>query len=178
VSVTAFLGLGSNLGDRLDNLRRAAELLGATPGVRVMRSSRVYETDPVGGPPQPDFLNAVVEVDTDLSALELLAACLAVEQQMGRDRDRQVRWGPRTIDVDILTYGREEVRSDAPGLEVPHPRMHERGFVLIPLLELDPDPPLPGSRRVADLRLGPGVLGGVRPFAPPLPVPSSRASRT
>ena len=178
MSVTAFLGLGSNVGDRLDNLRRAAELLGATPGLRVMRSSRVYETDPVGGPSQPDFLNAVVEVDTDLSAIELLAACQAVERQMGRDRDREVRWGPRTIDVDVLTYGRDEVRSAAPFLEVPHPRMDERGFVLIPLLELDADPPLPGGRRVADLRLGPRVLGGVRLFAPPLPVPSSPASRT
>lgn len=160
----AYLGLGSNLGDRLEHLGRAVELLGDR-GVRVRRSSRVYETDPVGGPDQPDYLNAVLEVEWAGSARELLDACLEVESEMGRVRAE--RWGPRTIDVDLLVFGDEE--HDEPGLQVPHPRMHERGFVLIPLLELVADPPLPGGRRVADLRLGPDVLSGVRPFAPPLP---------
>ena len=159
----AYLGLGANLGDRLESLRRAVALLGGR-GVRVLRSSRVYETDPVGGPDQPDFLNAVVEVEAPGSARELLEACLAVEEEMGRVRAE--RWGPRPIDVDVLTFGDEE--HDEPGLQVPHPRMYERAFVLVPLLELEADPMLPGGRRLRDLRLGPEALTGVRPFAPPL----------
>jgi 2-amino-4-hydroxy-6-hydroxymethyldihydropteridine diphosphokinase len=159
----AYVALGSNLGDRLANLQRAAGLLGARDRVRLLRSSRVYETDPVG-PPQPDYLNVVVEAETTLPPRGLLEACLAVEDEMGRVRSE--RWGPRVIDVDVLTYGGEEV--DEPGLVVPHPRMHERAFVLAPLLELDADPPLPGGRRVASLRLGTAALSEVRPFAPPL----------
>jgi 2-amino-4-hydroxy-6-hydroxymethyldihydropteridine diphosphokinase len=160
----AFLGLGSNLGDRLEHLRSAVRLL-EERGARVLRSSRVYETDPVGGPAgQPDYLNAVVEVEWEGSARELLEVCLAVEEELGRVRAD--RWGPRPIDVDLLTFGRQEIAE--PGLEVPHPRMHERGFVLIPLLELDADPPLPGGRRASTLRLGALALGGVRLHAPPL----------
>jgi len=164
--VTAFLGLGSNLGDRLGNLQRAVDLLTATPGVRVIRSSRVYETEPVGGPAQPAYLNAVIEVETDLGARGLLSACLGVEGELGRVRTE--RWGPRTIDVDLLTYGEETI--DEPDLLVPHPRMHERGFVLAPLTELTADPPLPGGRRLASLRLGPDAVFGVRVAAPPLRV--------
>jgi 2-amino-4-hydroxy-6-hydroxymethyldihydropteridine diphosphokinase len=164
--VRAYLGLGSNLGDRLANLQHAVHRLGRAEGVRVLRSSRVYETDPVG-PPQPDYLNAVVEVETDLSARELLRTCLGVEVELGRVRDE--RWGPRTIDIDVLSYGDERV--DEPDLVVPHPRMHERAFVLVPLAELDADPPLPGGRRLRDLRLGPGAVLGARPFAPPLRMP-------
>jgi 2-amino-4-hydroxy-6-hydroxymethyldihydropteridine diphosphokinase len=160
----AFLGLGSNVGDRLANLQGALDLMSARPDVRPLRSSRVYETDPVGGPPQPDFLNAVVEVETALSPMELLRACMEVEDELGRVREE--RWGPRTIDIDVLTLDEEIV--DEPDLTIPHPRMHERGFVLVPLLELAPDPVLPGGRRVATLRLGPQALAGVRPFAPPL----------
>jgi len=163
--VVAFLALGSNLGDRLANLQRAADLLGGIEGVEVRRSSRVYETEPVG-PPQPQYLNAVLEVRTSLAPSALLTACLGVEDAMGRVR--RERWGPRTVDVDVLTYGDQDI--DEPDLTVPHPRMHERGFVLAPLLELTADPPLPGGRRVADLRLGPASLVDVRPFAPPLRV--------
>ena len=159
----AYLALGSNLGDRLANLRRAVELLDATPGVDVMRSSRVYETEPVG-PPQPAYLNAVVEVETELEPHQLLAAAQAVEEALGRVRAE--RWGPRTIDVDVLTYDERTV--DEPDLTVPHPRMHERGFVLVPLGELDQDPMLPGGRRLATLRLPPDAVMGVRLFAPPL----------
>lgn len=162
----AFVGLGSNLGDRLDNLRRALQLL-EDRGVRVLRSSRVYETDPVGGPPQPDFLNAVAEVETGETARGLLEACREAERALGRARGE--RWGPRVIDLDVLTFGDEEI--DEPDLHVPHPRMHERGFVLIPLLELEADPTLPGGRRAASLRLDTLTLGGVRPFAPPLGLP-------
>ncbi len=165
MSTRAFLGLGSNLGDRLANLQSVVDLLDAAQGIRVLRSSRVYETAPVG-PPQPDYLNAVVEVDTNLEAKALLEACLNVERRLGRVRGE--RWGPRSIDVDVLTYG--EASIDEPGLTVPHPRMHERAFVLAPLLELVADPPLPGGRRIATLRVAPGDLAGVRPVAPPLAV--------
>ena len=165
----AYIGLGSNLGDRLAYLQRAADLLGRTEGVRILRSSRVYESEPVGGPPQPDYLNAVVEVETDLSAPDLLRACLSVEERM--KRTRAVRWGPRTIDLDLLTYGRERIEERDPPLVVPHPLMHERGFVLLPLAELDADPPLPGDRRLAEVRTGSGVLSGVTIYAPPLRIP-------
>ena len=162
----AFLALGSNLGDRLANLQRAVDLLAGVAGIEVVRSSRVYETEPVG-PPQPDYLNAAIEIRTSLTPGELLPACLGVEDALGRVRAE--RWGPRTIDVDVLTYGDEDV--DEPDLTIPHPRMHERGFVLVPLLELTADPRLPGGRHVADLRLGPATIVDVRPYAPPLRVP-------
>ena len=148
------------------NLQRAVELLAARPGLRIERSSRVYETDPVGGPPQPEFLNAVVEVETSLSPHELLTACMDVEQHMGRVRAE--RWGPRVIDIDVLTYDDQLI--DQPDLIVPHPRMHERAFVLVPLLELDPDPVLPGHGRISERRLAPNAVLGVHPFAPPLVV--------
>jgi 2-amino-4-hydroxy-6-hydroxymethyldihydropteridine diphosphokinase len=161
--IRAYLGLGSNLGDRLVHLREAVALLGER-AVHPVRSSRVYETDPVGGPPQPRYLNAVLEVDTRLDPQELLAACLEVEKDLGRVRGE--RWGARVIDIDVLTYG--DRRVEEPGLQIPHPRMHERAFVLIPLLELAADPPLPGDRKAGGIRLGAEALGGVRPFAPPL----------
>jgi 2-amino-4-hydroxy-6-hydroxymethyldihydropteridine diphosphokinase len=166
--VRSFLALGSNLGDRLANLQAAVDRLAKREGITLARSSRVYETAPVGGPPQPDYLNVVVEVTTTLSPRQLLDACLAVENEMGRVRDE--RWGPRVVDIDVLSYDREEI--DQPGLRIPHPRMHERGFVLVPLLELDPDPPLPGGRHIAGLRSSFAVLAGVRPFAPGLQVTS------
>jgi 2-amino-4-hydroxy-6-hydroxymethyldihydropteridine diphosphokinase len=126
----------------------------------------VYETDPVG-PPQPAYLNAVIEVETDLEPRELLEAALAVEAELGRERLE--RWGPRTLDVDVLQYDEREVHE--PDLEIPHPRMHERGFVLVPLGELTQDPMLPGGRRLEELRLPPDAVLGVRAFAPPLAVP-------
>jgi 2-amino-4-hydroxy-6-hydroxymethyldihydropteridine diphosphokinase len=150
--VRAYLGLGSNLGDRLETLRRAVELLQAREGVRVVRSSSVYETEPVG-PPQPEYLNAVLEVETDLEPRALLRACLDVERELGRQRREP--WGPRTIDVDVLTYGELEV--DEPDLRIPHPRMGERAFVLVPLGELRGE--------------GQPVATGVRLFAPPLRAP-------
>jgi len=143
------------------------DLLASRPGLSVERSSRVYETDPVGGPPQPDYLNAVIEVETSLSPYELLAACMGVERRMGRVRDEQ--WGPRIIDIDILTY--DEERVDEPDLVIPHLRMHERAFVIVPLMELDPDPVLPGRGRISERRLAPNAVLGARPFAPPLVVP-------
>lgn len=163
MAVSAYLALGSNLGDRLRALQRAVELLDSRPGIDVVRSSRVYETDPVG-PQQPAYLNAVVEIRTELEPHGLLKEAQAVEDELGRVRAE--RWGPRTIDVDVLTFDERTV--DEPDLVVPHPRMHERGFVLVPLGELDPDPMLPGGRKLSALPLPPEAVFGVRPFAPPL----------
>ncbi len=163
----AYLGLGSNLGDRLDSLQRAVDLLGDEAGITLTRCSRVWETDPVGGPPQPDFLNVVVRAQVDLLPLDLLAACQRVEAALGRVRE--VRWGPRTVDIDVLLIADRAI--DEPELVVPHPRLHERAFVLMPLLELEPDPVLPDGTRLVDVRLGPDAAGGVRVLAPPLRLP-------
>jgi 2-amino-4-hydroxy-6-hydroxymethyldihydropteridine diphosphokinase len=163
VGVRAFLGLGANLGDRLANLQRAVELLDTIDGVDVIASSRVYETTPVG-PPQPYYLNAVIEASTLLSARGLLGAGRSVEEALGRIRGE--RWGPRVIDVDLLTFGHETIAE--PDLTVPHPRMHERGFVLVPLLELEADPPLPGGRTIGSIRLERAGVGSVRLCGPAL----------
>ena len=163
MGTVAFLGLGSNLGDRLTNLQGAVDALQGEPGLRVTGSSRVWETVPVGGPPQPDYLNAVIRVETDLSARDLLEAARRIEARLGRVR--QERWGARTIDVDILLFDDETI--DEPDLVVPHPRLSQRAFVLLPLLELDPDPTLPDGTRLKDLRID---TVGVAPSAPPLAV--------
>ncbi|MFM7061389.1 MAG: 2-amino-4-hydroxy-6-hydroxymethyldihydropteridine diphosphokinase [Actinomycetes bacterium] len=131
----AHLALGSNLGDRLANLQGALDGLAATQGIEVVARSSVYETDPVGGPVQDDYLNAVVEVDTTLTPQELLAVCGRLEQ--AAHRVRLERWGPRTLDVDVLLVGDLVVATD--DLEVPHPRMWERTFVLAPLHDVAPD---------------------------------------
>jgi 2-amino-4-hydroxy-6-hydroxymethyldihydropteridine diphosphokinase len=164
--VKAYLGIGSNLGDRLGNLQDAVDGLNAETGIRVMASSRVWETDPVGGPSQPDFLNVVVSVHAELEPLALLVACQRVEEALGRVRD--VRWGPRTVDIDIELI--DGLVLDDPALTVPHPRMIQRAFVMLPLLELDPNVTLPNGIRLVDLPLGPHAAGGARPFAPPLQV--------
>jgi 2-amino-4-hydroxy-6-hydroxymethyldihydropteridine diphosphokinase len=130
----AYLGIGANLGDRLAHLQLAVDTLAAADGVRIDAVSPVYETAPVGGPEQPDYLNAVVAVDTSLSPRALLELAHDVEAAAGRVRT--VRWGPRTLDVDVLLVGDERV--DEPDLVVPHPRMQERAFVLVPLADLDP----------------------------------------
>jgi 2-amino-4-hydroxy-6-hydroxymethyldihydropteridine diphosphokinase len=130
----AYFGIGSNLGDRLAYLQLAVDELAATTGVEVVAVSPVYETPPVGGPDQPDYLNAVVGVDTACSAHELLAVAQRIEADA--ERVRTVRWGPRTLDVDVLLVGDERV--DDPDLVVPHPRMAERAFVVVPLADLDP----------------------------------------
>jgi 2-amino-4-hydroxy-6-hydroxymethyldihydropteridine diphosphokinase len=163
VTETALLGLGSNLGDRLAMLQRAVDLLGARPGITPSRCSRVWETDPVGGPPQPDFLNVVLRVEVELTPHELLVSCQAVEAALGRVRD--VRWGPRTVDIDVLLF--DELAIDDPDLTVPHPRMHRRAFVLMPLLDVESDPLMPDGSRLVELPLVTDA-GGVRPVAPPL----------
>jgi 2-amino-4-hydroxy-6-hydroxymethyldihydropteridine diphosphokinase len=131
----AFLALGSNLGDRLANLQLALDELAQHTAVDVIAVSRVYETTPVGGPKQGEYLNAVVALDTSLSPHELLHLAQAIEQAAERVRD--VRWGPRTLDVDVLLYGDRTI--DDPDLTVPHPRMWERAFVLVPLRDVAPE---------------------------------------
>jgi 2-amino-4-hydroxy-6-hydroxymethyldihydropteridine diphosphokinase len=144
----SFIGLGSNLGDREAYLRRALDQLGADPALEVVAVSSLRETDPVGFVDQPRFLNGAAAVENDLSARELLERLLAVEQLLGRRREGP-RFGPRTIDLDLLLHGDEVV--DEPGLTVPHPRLAERRFVLEPLYELDPGLVVPGRGRLSHL---------------------------
>jgi 2-amino-4-hydroxy-6-hydroxymethyldihydropteridine diphosphokinase len=140
----AYIGLGANLGPREITLLQAVDLLAETEGVEVRAVSQLRETDPVGVVDQPHFLNGAVAVDTSLSPRELLDRLLGIEQALGRVRD--VRWGPRVVDLDLLVYG--ELQVDEPGLRVPHPRLHERRFALEPLAELDPELDVPGLGRV------------------------------
>src|SRR5229473_3633809 len=133
----AYLGLGSNMGDRTAHLQFALDGLAARAG-RVVAISPVYETEPVGGPPQPDYLNAVVAVVTALSPRELLGVAKALEAEAGREPpDAAGRWGPRPLDIDVLMVGDERV--DEPDLVVPHPRIHQRAFVLAPLADVAPE---------------------------------------
>jgi 2-amino-4-hydroxy-6-hydroxymethyldihydropteridine pyrophosphokinase len=132
---TAYLSMGSNLGDRLAFLRSGVKGLVAAPGVRVVKLSSIYETTPVGVTGQPDYLNLVAAIETGLTPHELLSTCLAIEKENGRERS--VRWGARTLDLDILLY--DDVQMETDDLVIPHPRMKERAFVLVPLLEIEPE---------------------------------------
>jgi len=132
--VKAYVGLGSNLGDRAAYLLLGLSALSRLPETRLLRLSPVYETDPVG-PPQPPYLNMVAELETALSPKGLLAEMLGIEKALGRER--RERWGPRTLDLDLLLYG--DLVLEEAGLSVPHPRLHERAFVLVPLLDLLPE---------------------------------------
>lgn len=140
----AYLSLGSNAGDRRQMLERALARLEASGQVIVLRQSSLYETEPVGKTDQPWFYNLVAEIQTRLTPHELLDLAQAVERDLGRTRD--VRWGPRTVDIDIVLYGGEQVST--PRLAVPHPEMARRRFVLLPLVEIAPDLALPDGRRV------------------------------
>ncbi len=144
----AYIGIGANLGDREETIARALDLLAARPGVELVAVSQLRETAPWGYTDQPAFLNGAAALDTSLGATELLAVLLMVERELGRTRTGP-RYGPRTIDLDLLLYGTQLV--DEPGLTVPHPRLHERAFALEPLLDLDRDLVVPGRGRVADL---------------------------
>ena len=139
--IVAYVGMGSNLGAREEHLRRAAAGISAIPGVTLIRVSSLYETDPVGGPPQGPYLNAAAEVTTRLAPEGLLTALQVLEREAGRSRE--VRWGPRTLDLDLLLYGDEAI--DRPGLTVPHPRLTGRAFVLRPLAELEAGRTVPGA---------------------------------
>jgi 2-amino-4-hydroxy-6-hydroxymethyldihydropteridine diphosphokinase len=130
----SFIGLGSNLGEREAMIRRALEDLARLPSTTLVRASSLYDTEPVGDPDQPGFLNAVAELETGLGARQLLWNLLLIERRLGRERTR--RWGPRVIDLDLLLHGDEVL--DEPDLTVPHPELVRRSFVLVPLVELDP----------------------------------------
>ena len=146
----AYIALGSNLGDREKTIRDAVAALEAEPGIAVAAVSTLIDTEPVGVVDQPRFLNGVAALDTDLSARQLLDVLLDVERRFGRLRDGAVPQGPRTLDLDLLLYGDDEI--DEPGLRVPHPRMHEREFVLGPLEELAPSLEVPGKGAIQTLR--------------------------
>ena len=146
--VRAYIGLGGNVGDRAANLERAVATLAADPDVEVVAVSTFRETEPVGYLDQPRFLNGVVAVETALPPRALLDRLLGIERALGRERSGP-RFGPRTIDLDLLLYGTETL--DEPGLTVPHPRLAERRFVLEPLCELDPELVLPDGRGVREV---------------------------
>jgi 2-amino-4-hydroxy-6-hydroxymethyldihydropteridine diphosphokinase len=143
----AYVGLGANLGPKEVTILRAVDLLGAAEGVTLLELSQLRETEPVGVVDQPPFLNGAVALETTLSPLELLELLLGIEQELGRVRGED-RWGPRTIDLDLLVYGDKVV--DEPGLRVPHPLLHERKFALEPLAELEPDLDVPGLGKVSE----------------------------
>lgn len=144
----ACVGLGGNVGEPARTLREAFAALDALPGTRLLRASRLYRTPAWGRRDQPDFVNAAAIVETSLSPQQLLAALLAIEQRFGRDRASVDRWGPRSLDLDLLLHG--DAVLDEPGLTLPHPHLHARAFVLVPLAEIAPDALIPGHGRVRD----------------------------
>lgn len=143
----AYVALGSNLDDPRAQVERGFDALAALPRTALRARSRLYRTRPWGVTEQPDFVNAVAALETALAPRDLLEAVLAIESRAGRRRD--IRWGPRTLDLDLLLYGNSELHE--PGLDIPHPRLHERPFVLMPLADLAPGLEVPGAARVADL---------------------------
>lgn len=149
MSVRAFVGLGGNIGDVAGAFASAVAAMDALPVTQLLRVSRRYRTPAWGMAAQPDFLNAVAMLETRLPARDLLEALLAIERAHGRDRARETRWGPRTLDLDLLLYGDAVI--DEPGLHVPHPRLHERAFALRPMLEIAPDAAIPGHGLARDL---------------------------
>jgi 2-amino-4-hydroxy-6-hydroxymethyldihydropteridine diphosphokinase len=157
---TAYLGIGTNLGDRAATLCRAVAALGNRPDLHLRAASRVYETAPIGIPDQPTFFNAALQIETDLSPRALLEVLLGLEGEFGRVRKQ--KWGPRTLDLDVLMYGRAVIREE--GLEIPHPYMHERGFVLVPLCDLNPEGCHPVLKQTfRTLALAVGATRAVRP---------------
>lgn len=149
MTTTAYLSLGSNVGDPLETLTAAVIVLHESEGLAVGDVSGVYETAPWGGVEQAPFLNCCVRIVTSLAPLDLLDELQATEAAFGRDREREERWGPRPLDIDLLLYGEEVI--DTPRLQVPHPRMHERAFVLVPLMEIMPGGALPDGTRLTAL---------------------------
>lgn len=154
----AVIALGSNLGDRLATLQSALDRLGSDPMTVVTGVSRVYETDPVGGPDQPDYLNAVATLVTGRQPSSLLRLCQDVEADLGRVRS--VRWGPRTVDLDLVSM--QGVQFSGPDLLLPHPRARVRAFVLVPWLDVEPDAELPGHGAVRPLAEAAPDLAGLR----------------
>lgn len=162
MKVTAYIAMGSNLDEPREQIRRALDALAAAPGCVLRGASSLYRSRPMGPPNQPDYLNAVARLETSLDAFELLAQLQRIERAQGRSRsarsagnrqqqpiERSNRWGARTLDLDLLLYGAESISSRT--LTVPHPGLHERDFVLQPLLELDAELVVPGYGPVCDL---------------------------
>ena len=153
----AAIGLGANLGDAAATLREAIAELARLPRTELLRASRQYRTPAWGVTEQPDFINAVALVETTLSPRDLLDALLAIERSFGRTRLDGERWGPRTLDLDLLLHG--DATIDEPGLRVPHPHLHERAFALLPLAEIAPEVEIPGIGMVGKLAAGMAVDG-------------------
>ena len=149
MSVRAFVGLGGNLGDVAEAFASALARMDALPGTQLLRASRRYRAPAWGLAAQPDFLNAVAMLETRLPARDLLGRLFEIERAHGRDRAGETRWGPRTLDLDLLLYGDAVI--DEPGLRVPHPHLHERAFALRPLLEIAPRVSIPGHGPARDL---------------------------
>lgn len=158
----AVIALGANLGDATAALQGAVDALCATAGIRILACSPIFETDPVGGPEQPVYVNAVVLIDTDLAPLALLERANEIEAQW--HRTRELRWGPRTLDIDLIAFDGDEQVTER--LTLPHPRAHERGFVLVPWLAVDADAVL-GGEPVRRILAGIDV-SGVRELSPPV----------
>lgn len=148
----AYIALGSNLGDRASNIQGALDSISELKGMELVRASTVIETAPVGPDGQGPYLNAAAHIRTGLRARSLLKELLLIEQRFGRDRAKEQRWGPRTLDLDLLIYGNLSI--DEPGLCIPHPRLHERDFVLIPLAEIAPDLVVPVHMKTPQAMLG------------------------
>jgi len=144
-----YIALGSNIAPRVDYLNQAIEAIGQVEQMSVVKQSSIYETEPVGYQDQAKFLNQVIEVETTYSPMEVLLACQSIENKLGRKRE--VRWGPRTIDLDILLYNHENIMTNQ--LIVPHPRMDSRAFVLVPLVELNPELVIPTTNQTVSEQL-------------------------
>jgi 2-amino-4-hydroxy-6-hydroxymethyldihydropteridine diphosphokinase len=149
MSTIAAIGLGANLGDARASVRGALGMLDLLPSTRLLRTSRLYRTAAWGQTGQPDFINAAVLLETTLDARALLDRLLAIERDFGRIRTSEDRWGPRTLDLDLLLFGDSVI--DEPGLQVPHPHLHERAFALLPLAEIAPELTIPGLATVGEL---------------------------
>ena len=161
MTTIALVGLGGNLGDAAATLRHAFQDLDTLPQTRLLRASKLYRSRAWGRTDQPDFVNAVAMLQTTLDARELLDALLEIEHHAGRERHADERWGPRTLDLDLLLYGDAVI--DEPGLHVPHPHLHERSFALGPLVEIAPDAMIPGigSARAALAALEPSDIEAI-----------------
>lgn len=170
MTVTCFIGLGANIGDPAASVRAAFAALDAMPTTRVTAVSGLYRTPAWGVTEQADFINAVARLETALAPGELLEQLLSIERSAGRDRTAATRWGPRTLDLDLLLYG--ELIVDEPGLRVPHPHLHERAFALVPLLEIAPDAVIPGVGPAFEARgrMADGDVQALTYVAPPDPV--------
>lgn len=167
-AVTAFIGLGSNLENPREQVSRALKELAAIPQTTLEKRSSLYRSEPIGPAGQPDYINAVARISTQLQPLQLLDALQAIEDAHGRKRE--LRWGARTLDLDLLLYGEQTIQH--PRLTVPHPEMHRRAFVLAPLAAIDPDLKIPGRGSISDLLLvceGPVVEPVQEPGVCPAP---------